>query len=196
MKQINKLITHYPLIHFARINNNSYNSIIDLLDKKFNVITNLTSLRRFYDIAKNNKLKLEFNNIQCFIKDNSYFAKNKILNKDYIYFMDAFCIGYSSLNIDESLLINEKTIHSIHDPVARIYAKWFSRNFHIDNSTLLNEFEVSCSEEQMNEIKLIPDVIDELYNSTMLDLTTNHFKFEYKKKVYETFFESGFNQIY
>ena len=90
--------------------------------------------------------------------------------------MDAFCIGYSSLNIDESLLINEKTIHSIHDPVARIYAKWFSRNFHIDNSTLLNEFEVSCSEEQMNEIKLIPDSIDVTYDKITLELLTKRFK--------------------
>ena len=176
MKQINKLITYYPLINFARINNNTYNSIIDLLDKKFNVITNLTSLRRFCDIAQKNKLKLEFNNIKCFVKDYSYFAKNKILDKDYIYFMGEFCIGYSSLNIDESLLINEKTIRSIHDPVARIYAKWLSRNFHINNSFLLNELEIDCSEEQMNEIKLIPDNIDELYDKIMLDLTTNHFK--------------------
>lgn len=177
MNNINKLIPHVPLILHAKEMKFTFAKISQILNTNFNVETNEIFIRKFYYKIRDKTLKNDYKNIKCFMKNDIILIEHNIFKSEYIMFMDSFYIAYSSVNIpEELLLVDLNSIKSIHDPVARIYAKWFSRNFYIDNSTLLNEFEVSCSEEQMNEIKLIPDSIDVTYDKITLELLTKRFK--------------------
>jgi hypothetical protein len=170
MKNINQLIHYIPTIINARNQKYTYLSISNVLDKEFDVQVTDKELSNFYYKFINDKLKTKFTKLKYFKSDSLYLAKNNISKDNFIDFMDSFYICNSSLNIDQSLLINKHNILDIENPVARIYAKWFTRNFQIDNSILLNELEIICSPQQHSLINDIPNNIDDTYDKIIKDL--------------------------
>lgn len=186
---INTLIPHLPFINRARGNNYSFKEIISILKSEYNLEVNDIALKNFYHKHKSDKLKLEYKRIKCFSIDH----KRHFNISEYIIFMNSFCITNNKNHISKLFEINEKNIHTIENPVARIYAKWFTRNFHIDNSKLIQ----IVSNSELDEINLIPKNIDDKFKSILKELLLTNLKnHDEQSTSFASSDESGITPLY
>lgn len=173
MQDINKYIDIIPVITELRILGYSFNEMADLLQVKMNL--SLDPKRINYIFHKHNKgeLKLDYNQLIYFIFDgyideimDIVATSNEGISCAPAHYLDKIK-SLKHLNIK---LIDETNITKIKDPVARIYAKWLTRNFSLRNNDLLKDLDLTDNQKAI--IEATPDQIDFVFKQMQHEVNT------------------------
>lgn len=163
MKHKNLLIDLLPMIIDSRKNNISYKLIKEVIANNFNLVVNEKQLAQLVSDFNNDKLKPKYKHLRIAVTSSTELLTHDEIRLNCVRLNNSFELAFFRDNIDIKPE-NEPTlerIKSLENPVDRIYAKWFTRKFDIHNSELV-DFTI-CSENELQEIQNIPDVIDTVF---------------------------------
>jgi hypothetical protein len=171
MTNINLAISKLPFIIEARKNNMSYKDIQTILNEKLQLNISEVRLRKLVSEYKNDNIKPKFKSLKIGIIELSDLLLEDEIRPNIIRLnggSELFFLANSDFIIDDKYKFTKDNIIKIRNPVDRIQAKWLGRLFDIPDNSIINI--EGCSQDQINEINLIPDNIDKIFEQINKDI--------------------------
>lgn len=163
MENKNLLINLLPLILDSRKNKISYKSIKDTIESSFSLLVSERQLAQLVSDFHNDKLKIKYKHLRIAITSSFELLEDDNLRQNTIRLHNSSEVTFflECLDIKPENELTLDKIKALKNPIDRIYAKWFTRNFNIHNSELIDLD--TCSEKELQEMQLIPSSIDTLF---------------------------------